>query len=48
VGWWKEEHFSAADMDNDGFLNLTEFNEYYFLSATFFKNLFLPSIQYLL
>ncbi|CAN6271980.1 unnamed protein product, partial [Urochloa humidicola] len=28
VGWWKEEHFSAADMDNDGFLNLTEFNDF--------------------
>ncbi|CAN6237586.1 unnamed protein product [Urochloa humidicola] len=28
VGWWKEEHFSAADMDDDGFLNLTEFNDF--------------------
>ncbi|XP_066321542.1 uncharacterized protein [Miscanthus floridulus] len=28
VGWWKEEHFSAADMDGDGFLNLTEFNDF--------------------
>jgi len=32
VGWWKEEHFNAADMDGDGFLNLTEFNEYNFFS----------------
>lgn len=28
MGWWKEEHFKAADMDGDGLLNLTEFNEY--------------------
>jgi hypothetical protein len=30
MGWWKEEHFKAADMDGDGLLNLTEFNEYVF------------------
>ncbi|KAK3156387.1 hypothetical protein QOZ80_2AG0106650 [Eleusine coracana subsp. coracana] len=28
VGWWKEEHFIASDMDGDGFLNLTEFNDF--------------------
>ncbi|KAL6592254.1 hypothetical protein ACP70R_049518 [Stipagrostis hirtigluma subsp. patula] len=28
VGWWKEEHFNASDMDGDGFLNLTEFNDF--------------------
>ncbi|KAL5208849.1 hypothetical protein ABZP36_033284 [Zizania latifolia] len=28
VGWWKEEHFNASDMDDDGFLNLTEFNDF--------------------
>ncbi|XP_062223703.1 uncharacterized protein LOC133922393 isoform X3 [Phragmites australis] len=28
VGWWKEEHFNASDMDSDGFLNLTEFNDF--------------------
>ena len=32
MGWWKEGHFNAADVDDDGFLNLTEFNEYDFLS----------------
>lgn len=30
VGWWKEEHFNASDMDGNGCLNLTEFNEYVF------------------
>ncbi|XP_078176765.1 calcium-binding EF hand family protein [Carex rostrata] len=28
MGWWKEEHFKAADMDGDGLLNLTEFNDF--------------------
>ncbi|CAL9118129.1 unnamed protein product [Musa acuminata var. zebrina] len=28
VGWWKEEHFNASDMDGDGLLNLTEFNDF--------------------
>ncbi|KVH95798.1 Calcium-binding EF-hand [Cynara cardunculus var. scolymus] len=27
MGWWKEEHFNASDADEDGFLNITEFNE---------------------
>lgn len=48
VGWWKEEHFNASDMDDDGFLNLTEFNEYYFLSdhcsLNFSFFLVLPSV----
>jgi hypothetical protein len=35
MGWWKEGHFNAADVDGDGFLNLTEFNEYNFLSHLF-------------
>ncbi|KAM7264344.1 hypothetical protein ACFE04_002027 [Oxalis oulophora] len=28
MGWWKEEHFNASDIDNDGLLNLTEFNDF--------------------
>lgn len=28
MGWWQEEHFNASDVDDDGLLNLTEFNEY--------------------
>jgi hypothetical protein len=28
MGWWKEEHFNASDADGDGFLNITEFNEW--------------------
>ena len=46
VGWWKEEHFSAADMDGDGFLNLTEFNEYNFFSDHAFSKplIFLSNI----
>ncbi|CAM0946172.1 unnamed protein product [Alopecurus aequalis] len=28
MGWWKEGHFSAADIDGDGFLNLTEFSDF--------------------
>lgn len=27
MGWWKLEHFNASDVDGDGLLNLTEFNE---------------------
>ncbi|KAJ7954610.1 Calcium-binding EF-hand [Quillaja saponaria] len=27
MGWWKEEHFNASDLDGNGLLNLTEFNE---------------------
>ncbi|KAJ8427195.1 hypothetical protein Cgig2_029925 [Carnegiea gigantea] len=27
MGWWKEEHFNASDVNGDGLLNLTEFNE---------------------
>lgn len=34
VGWWKEEHFNASDMDGNGLLNLTEFNEYVLCSCT--------------
>lgn len=28
MGWWSEEHFNASDIDGDGFLNLTEFNDF--------------------
>ncbi|XP_057963477.1 uncharacterized protein LOC131154589 [Malania oleifera] len=28
MGWWKEEHFNASDMDEDGLLNVTEFNDF--------------------
>lgn len=28
MGWWKEEHFNASDVNGDGFLNLTEFNDF--------------------
>lgn len=28
MGWWKEEHFNASDVDGDGLLNLSEYNEY--------------------
>ncbi|KAJ0666748.1 putative EF-hand domain-containing protein [Helianthus annuus] len=28
MGWWKEEHFNASDSDGDGFLNITEFNDF--------------------
>nr|GMD16540.1 calumenin-B [Ipomoea batatas] len=28
MGWWKEEHFNASDMDGDGQLNITEFNDF--------------------
>jgi hypothetical protein len=27
-GFWGEEHFNASDINGDGLLNLTEFNEY--------------------
>ncbi|XP_044491582.1 calumenin-B-like [Mangifera indica] len=28
MGWWKEDHFNAADADGDGLLNITEFNDF--------------------
>ncbi|GFP94005.1 calmodulin [Phtheirospermum japonicum] len=28
MGWWKEEHFNASDVDGDGLLNITEFNDF--------------------
>lgn len=28
IGWWKEEHFNASDVDGDGLLNITEFNDF--------------------
>ncbi|CAL0318516.1 unnamed protein product [Lupinus luteus] len=28
MGWWKEEHFNASDVDGDGLLNLTEYNDF--------------------
>lgn len=28
MGWWKFEHFNASDVDGDGLLNLTEFNDF--------------------
>ncbi|XP_047333300.1 calumenin-like [Impatiens glandulifera] len=28
MGWWKEEHFNASDSDGDGFLNITEYNDF--------------------
>ncbi|GAB2295036.1 hypothetical protein Dimus_029222 [Dionaea muscipula] len=34
MGWWKEEHFNASDMDGDGLLNLTEFNDFLHLADT--------------
>lgn len=27
-GWWREEHFNASDVDGDGLLNKTEFNDF--------------------
>ncbi|PKA57262.1 Calmodulin-like protein 8 [Apostasia shenzhenica] len=27
-GWWKEDHFNASDIDGDGLLNKTEFNDF--------------------
>ncbi|OAY72377.1 hypothetical protein ACMD2_26125, partial [Ananas comosus] len=42
MGWWKETHFNASDVDGDGLLNLTEFNEYGFCSyQSFFKKIFI-------
>ncbi|KAK1438041.1 hypothetical protein QVD17_03842 [Tagetes erecta] len=28
MGWWKDEHFNASDSDGDGYLNITEFNDF--------------------
>ncbi|GAB4851970.1 hypothetical protein Ancab_016161 [Ancistrocladus abbreviatus] len=28
MGWWKEEHFNASDINGDGLLNVTEFNDF--------------------
>ncbi|GMG98926.1 hypothetical protein Nepgr_000766 [Nepenthes gracilis] len=28
MGWWKEEHFNASDVNGDGLLNITEFNDF--------------------
>ncbi|KAH6771056.1 Calcium-binding EF hand family protein [Perilla frutescens var. hirtella] len=28
IGWWKEDHFNASDVDGDGRLNITEFNDF--------------------
>ncbi|KAG5619622.1 hypothetical protein H5410_004840, partial [Solanum commersonii] len=28
MGWWKEDHFNASDIDGDGLLNITEFNDF--------------------
>ncbi|KAL9244220.1 hypothetical protein vseg_018021 [Gypsophila vaccaria] len=28
MGWWKEEHFNASDINGDGLLNITEFNDF--------------------
>lgn len=28
MGWWREEHFNASDVDGDGLLNITEFNDF--------------------
>ncbi|XP_016460864.1 uncharacterized protein LOC107784272 [Nicotiana tabacum] len=28
MGWWKEDHFNASDVDGDGLLNITEFNDF--------------------
>ncbi|XP_078432008.1 calcium-binding EF hand family protein [Wolffia australiana] len=27
-GWWSHQHFNASDIDGDGLLNLTEFNDF--------------------
>ncbi|XP_057773602.1 uncharacterized protein LOC130992856 [Salvia miltiorrhiza] len=34
MGWWKEDHFNAADADGDGQLNITEFNDFLHPSDT--------------
>lgn len=28
MGWWREEHFNASDMNGDGLLNITEFKDF--------------------
>ncbi|KAG0457749.1 hypothetical protein HPP92_022906 [Vanilla planifolia] len=35
MGWWKEDHFNASDLDGDGLLNKTEFNEKVFYMHLF-------------
>ncbi|XP_022882198.1 calumenin-like isoform X1 [Olea europaea var. sylvestris] len=34
MGWWKEEHFNASDVDGDGLLNITEFNDFLYPADT--------------
>jgi Ca2+-binding EF-hand superfamily protein len=28
VGWWRKDHFDASDVDSNGLLNITEFNDF--------------------
>ncbi|KMT02568.1 hypothetical protein BVRB_9g202550 [Beta vulgaris subsp. vulgaris] len=28
MGWWREEHFNASDVNGDGLLNITEFKDF--------------------
>ncbi|KAH6831381.1 Calcium-binding EF hand family protein [Perilla frutescens var. hirtella] len=34
MGWWKQDHFNASDIDGDGRLNITEFNDFLHPSDT--------------